>query len=104
MATQPIQFSHYDTADYLQSEEDIAAYLEAVMEENDPALLAAALGDIARARNMSQLAKEVGMSREGLYKALSGEGNPAFSTISKVANALGLRLTIEPLPQPDAHG
>ncbi|MBZ0329348.1 putative addiction module antidote protein [Halomonas sp. ANAO-440] len=103
MATQHTTFSHYDTADYLQSEEDIAAYLEAVMEENDPALLAAALGDVARARNMSQLAKEVGMSREGLYKALSGEGNPAFSTISKVANALGLRLTIEPLSRPDAH-
>lgn len=64
------------------------------------ALLAAALGDIARARNMSQLAKQVGMSREGLYKALSGEGNPAFSTISKVANALGLRLAIEPLSRP----
>lgn len=95
--THPVAFNHYDTADYLQTEEDIAAYLEAVMEENDPALLAAALGDIARARNMSQLAKEVGMSREGLYKALSGEGNPAFSTISKViVNALGLRLTIAP--------
>lgn len=99
MATQKVTFGHYDTAEYLQTEEDIAAYLEAIMEENDPSLLAAALGDIARARNMSQLAKEVGMSREGLYKALSGEGNPAYSTISKVANALGLRLTIEPLPR-----
>jgi probable addiction module antidote protein len=96
--------SHYDTADYLRTEDDIAAYLEAVMEENDPSLLAAALGDIARARNMSQLAKEVGMSREGLYKALSGEGNPAFSTISKVVNALGLRLTVEPLARPHAGG
>lgn len=94
---QQVKFSHYDTAEYLQTEEDIAAYLEAVMEENDPSLLAAALGDIARARNMSQLAKEVGMSREGLYKALSGEGNPAFSTISKIANALGLQLTIKPI-------
>lgn len=104
MATQYTTFNHYDTADYLQNEEDIAAYLEAVMEENDPALLAAALGDVARARNISQLAKQVGMSREGLYKALSGEGNPAFSTISKVANALGLRLTIEPLSRSKAHG
>jgi probable addiction module antidote protein len=69
------------------------------MEENDPSLLAAALGDVARARNMSQLAKEVGMSREGLYKALSGESNPAFSTINKVANALGLQLTIKPMSQ-----
>jgi probable addiction module antidote protein len=74
------------------------------MEENDPSLLAAALGDIARARNMSQLAKEVGISREGLYKALSGEGNPAFYTISKVINALGLRLTVEPLARPHAGG
>ena len=81
MTVPNVTFSHYDTADYLQTEEDIAAYLDAVMEENDPALLAAALGDIARARNMSQLAKDVGMSREGLYKALSGEGNPAFATI-----------------------
>lgn len=102
MTAQKATFSHYDTADYLQTEEDIAAYLEAVMEEDDPSLLAAALGDIARARNMSQLAKEVGMSREGLYKALSGEGNPAFATISKVANALGLRLTIKPLSRPHA--
>ncbi|CAO1661776.1 putative addiction module antidote protein [Halomonas sp. NYA30] len=102
MTEQAVTFSHYDAADYLQTEDDIAAYLDAVMEENDPALLAAALGDIARARNMSQLAKEVGMSREGLYKALSGEGNPAFSTISKVANALGLRLSVEPLSRPEA--
>ena len=100
MATPKVTFSHYDTAEHLQNEEEIAAYLEAVMEENDPSLLAAALGDIARARNMSQLAKEVGMSREGLYKALSGEGNPAFSTINKVANALGLQLTIKPMSQP----
>ena len=94
-----VTFSHYDAAEYLQTEEEIAAYLEAVMEENDPSLLAAALGDVARARNMSQLAKEVGMSREGLYKALSGESNPAFSTINKVANALGLQLTIKPMSQ-----
>ena len=96
-------FSRYETADYLQTEEDIAEYLQAVMEESDPSLLAAALGDIARARNMSQLAKEVGMSREGLYKALSGQGNPAYATISKVANALGLRLTVEPLQQKSAE-
>lgn len=92
-----VEFSRYDTADYLQSEEDIAAYLEAVMEEGDPALIAAALGDIARARNISQLARDVGMSREGLYKALSGDGNPTFATITKVARALGLRFTVQPL-------
>ena len=90
------QFSRYDTADYLQSEEEIAAYLEAVMEEGDPALIAAALGDIAKALNNSQLARDVGMSREGLYKALSGEGNPSFSTITKVAKALGFKFSLQP--------
>ena len=95
--TTEVTFSRYDTADYLETEEDIAAYLSAILEENDPSLLTAALGDIARARNMSQLARSVGMSREGLYKALSGTGNPAFSTISKVANALGLQIRMEPL-------
>jgi len=90
------QFSRYDTTDYLQSEEEIAAYLEAVTEDGDPALIAAALGDIAKARNISQLARDVGMSREGLYKALSGEGNPTFSTITKVAKALGVKFSLQP--------
>lgn len=87
-------FSRYDTADYLKNEEDIIAYLEAVMEEggDDPAYIARALGVVARARNMSQLARDAGMSREGLYKALSEDGNPSFATIMKVAHALGLRL------------
>lgn len=87
-------FSRYDTADYLKTEEDIALYLEAVMEEasDDPALITHALGDIARARNMSQLARDTGMTREGLYKALSGDGNPTFATVLKVAKALGLQL------------
>ncbi|MEN3165184.1 addiction module antidote protein [Tistrella mobilis] len=88
-------FSRYDTADYLKTEDDIAAYLEAVMEDGDPALVAAALGDVARARNMSQLARDVGMSREGLYKALSGEGNPTLATVMKVARALGLRMSFQ---------
>jgi probable addiction module antidote protein len=96
MSTNHVKFSRYDTADYLKTEEDIAAYLEAVMEDGDPSLIAAALGDIARARNVSQLARDVGMSREGLYKALSGEGNPTFATITKVAKALGLRFTLKP--------
>jgi probable addiction module antidote protein len=89
-------FSRYDTADYLKTEEDMAAYLDAVMEDGDPALIAAALGDIARARNMSQLARDTGLTREGLYKALSGEGNPSFATVLKVAQALGLRMTFRP--------
>lgn len=92
-------FSRYDTAEHLKTEEDIALYLEAVMEEggaDNPAFLAAALGNIARARNVSQLARETGLSREGLYKALSGEGNPSLDTVMKVARALGLRLSFKP--------
>ncbi|MGN5136473.1 addiction module antidote protein [Aeromonas veronii] len=98
MKEQTETFSHYDAVDYLKTEEDMVHYLEAVMEDGDPRLIAAALGDIARARNLSQLARDVGMSREGLYKALSGEGNPTFATITKVANALGLRFAIHAKP------
>lgn len=88
-------FSRYDTADYLKTDEDIARYMEAVMEEggDDPAYVTHALGAVARARNMSQLARDTGLTREGLYKALSGEGNPSFATVMKVARALGLKLT-----------
>ncbi|WP_445375476.1 addiction module antidote protein [Photorhabdus tasmaniensis] len=103
MKNQEVKFSRYDTADYLQTEENITAYLEAVVEDGDPSLIEAALGDIARARNISQLARDVGMSREGLYKALSGEGNPTFTTITKVANALGLRFAIQPISTPTTH-
>ena len=88
------KFSRYDTAEYLETEEEIRLYLEACQEEGDPALVAAALGDIARARNMSQLARDVGLTRAGLYKALSSDGNPSFATISRVAKALGLKVTV----------
>ena len=93
-----VTYTRYDTSDYLKSEEDIAAYLEAVMEEggDDPAYVAHALGTVARARNMSALAREVGMSRVGLNKALSGEGNPTLATVLKVAKALGLKVSFEP--------
>jgi len=90
------KFSRYDTADYLETEEDVRFYLEACQEDGDPTLIAAALGDIAQARNMSQLAKEAGMTRAGLYKALSPEGDASFATVSKVAKALGLKVTIHP--------
>ena len=90
------KFNRYDVADYLETEEDISLYLEACQEDGDPKLIAAALGDIARARNMTQLANEAGMTRAGLYKALSVEGNPSFATISKVAKALGLKITVHP--------
>lgn len=91
-------FARYESADYLKTEQDIAAYLEAVMDEggDDPAYVARALGTVARARNMTALAREVGMSRVRLNKALSGEGNPTLSTVLKVAKALGLKVSIQP--------
>jgi probable addiction module antidote protein len=82
----------WDVVEYLKTEEDMAAYLEAALEENDPTLVAAALGDIAKAKGMTQIAKKAGLGRESLYKALSPDGNPEFSTILKVVSALGLKL------------
>ena len=89
------KFSRYDAADYLKSDADMVAYLEASMEEagGDAAHIAAALGTIARARGMVRLAKDTGLTREGLYKALSPEGNPSLDTVLKVVAALGLKLT-----------
>ncbi len=87
----------WDAAEHLNSEEEIAAYLEAALEEGEPALVAAALGDIARARGMTELARETGLGRESLYKALSPTGNPEFATIMKVVEALGLRLHASPI-------
>jgi probable addiction module antidote protein len=87
----------WDPADHLKSDEDMAAYLEAALEEGDPALVAAALGDIARAKGMTQVARDAGLGRESLYKALSPAGNPEFATIVKVVSALGLQLHASPL-------
>ena len=85
----------FDPAEHLKSEEDGAAYLTAIMEENDPALLAAALGDIARARGMSEIARTSGITREALYKALRPNAQPRFDTISRVCEALGVRLVAQ---------
>ena len=95
-----LKLRKWDRAEHLKTEEDMVLYLQACMEEagDDAAFIAAALGDIARAKGMSQLAKETGLGRESLYKALSGEGNPSFGTILKVMHALGLKL------QPQAMG
>jgi probable addiction module antidote protein len=82
----------WDVAEHLETVEDMAAYLEAALEEGDPALIAAAMGDIARAKGITQIARETGLGRESLYKALSTEGNPEFATVLKVVKALGLRL------------
>jgi probable addiction module antidote protein len=82
----------WDPADYLDSVDDVVAYLEASLAEDDPALFAAALGDVARAKGMTAIAREAGLSRESLYKALSAGGNPEFGTVFKVMRSLGLRL------------
>ncbi len=87
----------FDVSNYLNDEADIAAYLQVAMEDGDPALLAAALGDIARARGMTQLARDTGLSRESLYKSLSGERAPSSDTLFKVIHAMGFKLTVEPL-------
>jgi len=90
-----VTVSRYDSADYLKTEQDMAAYLEACLEEapDDAAFLAQALGTIARARGMMQLSRDTGISRDGLYKALSKDGNPRLDTVLKVMHALGLRFT-----------
>jgi probable addiction module antidote protein len=89
-----LQTTPWDAADHLETIEDIAAYLEAALEDGDPSLIVAALGDIARSKGMTQLSRETGLGRESLYKALSIDGNPEFTTILKVLKALGLRLQI----------
>lgn len=90
----------FDAANYLANEEEMALYLDIVMAEGDTALLAAALGDIARARGMSQLARDTGLSRESLYKSLSGERAPSSDTLFKVIRALGFELNIRPAIHP----
>ena len=92
MKSEKVTTSVWDPAEHLETEADIVAYFEAALEENDPALIASVLGDIARAKGMTQIAKQTGLGRESLYKALSPEGNPEFSTILKVIHALGLHL------------
>ncbi len=90
--------TRYDVAEHLRTTEEMAAYLEACLEEanGDAAFIAKALGDIARAKGMSQVARDAGLSRESLYKALSGERIPTFDTILKIVAALGLKLHAEP--------
>ena len=92
-----INTTRWDSAEYLKTDEDIQLYLEACLEEagDDPAFIIHALGVIARAKNMSQLARDTGITREGLYKAFSVDGNPTFATITKVVKALGLQLTVQ---------
>ncbi len=92
------RFTPFDAADYLDNEETIAAYLSAVLEDDDPDLFLAAIKDVARARGMTQLAKDTGMGRESLYKALAPGAKPRYDTILKVVRALGVTLHATPTP------
>ncbi len=95
----PLETTRWDVADHLDSDEAVAAYLEAAFAEADPSLIAAALGDVARARGMTSVAREAGLSRESLYKALSPEGNPELATVLRVLRALGVRLSVQSVEQ-----
>ena len=88
----------WDPAEHLETEEDMAAYLNVALEEGDLGLIMATLGDIARARRMAMVAEETGLGRESLYKSLSADGNPEFATVLKVVSALGLRLQATAAP------
>ena len=92
----PETFTRWDVTDHLRTKEDVRLYLEACAEDDpgDGSLIRAALNDIARAQNMSQLARDVGMTREGLYKALGENGNPSFATVMRIARALGMNVRI----------
>ncbi len=92
-----INTTKWDSSEYLKTKEDMKLYLEACIEEagDDPSFIVHALSVVARAKNMSQLARDTGLTREGLYKALSPEGNPTFATVTKVAKALGFKLSID---------
>jgi probable addiction module antidote protein len=97
MVSKSIKLRPWDSAEHLKTEEEMVLYLEACLKEADAALIAHALGTIAKARGMTQLARDTGLSRESLYKALSGEGNPEFATVMKVVKALGFQLHASPV-------
>ncbi len=96
MARSKIRTRKYDAARYLKTERDVVAYLEAALEDGHPSVIAAALGDVARARGMSAIARKAGLGRESLYKALASDGNPQLSTVLSVLRALGLTLRVAP--------
>ena len=95
MEQQMIETRPWDVAEHLEAEEDMAAYLDAALEDGDLAVVMAALGDIARAKGMAQIAHDAGLGRESLYKALSTTGNPEFATVLKVVRALGLQFHVQ---------
>lgn len=89
-----LKTTRWDAADYLKTKDDVVAYLDAALEDGDPELLKAALGDIARSKGMTEIAKAAGLGRSSLYRALSPDGNPEFATVASVLKALGLRLSV----------
>ena len=89
-----LKTTKWDPADYLETAEDVASYLRAVFDDGDPALIADALGVVARAKGMTAVARETGLGRQSLYKALSPEGHPEFATVLTVIRALGLKMTV----------
>ena len=97
-----LQTTIWDAADFLDDAEMIADYLEVTLEDGDPALIAKALGSIARSKGMTEIAKKTGITREGLYKALSGDGDPKLSTFLGVIKSLGLKITVKPAQEADA--
>ncbi len=96
MAIKVSELQDFDPSEYLESDEAMAEYLTAIIEENNPALLAAALGDIARARGMTEIARASGLTREALYTALKPDAQPRFDTIARVCTALGLKISVAP--------
>lgn len=96
-ATKPLKLVEFDAARYLDDDEAIAVYMTAILEANDPDLLLLALSDVARAKGMTQVAKDAGLGRESLYKALAPGAKPRFETVMKVARALGVKFTAEPV-------
>jgi len=94
MAKEKVTFSDWDAAEYINTKEDIIEYLAAALEENDPKFLVSVIGDIARSKGMAQLARELNLARESLYRSLSPEGNPSFNTIVKVLDNLGFQLSV----------
>ncbi len=95
-----LKTTRWDASEYLDSDEAIAAYLNAAFEDGDPGFIAASIGHVAKAKGMSQIARETGLSRENLYRALSDDGNPELSTMTKVMQALGMRIQIAPAAAP----
>ena len=90
-----VTFAKYDPAEYINSKEDVIAFLEAALEENDPDFLLSIFGDIARSKGMTKIANELNLDRKGLYRALAPDGNPSFKTVFKLIDLLGMRIKLE---------